>query len=161
VFKVLIAFFGETTVNILSQDHPNNGWLDKEYEYSAGNLMVVFYPMPMEVELVDASPAKPLLVAGLAIDLGRMADVLLRLDRFDGAMFNPVSTDLSGIFNIPLSDFMLDPFIRLAEILANPRDTAMLGNLIMEEIYYRLLCNEQGGELRFLLQQKSQIQRIS
>ena len=75
--------------------------------------MDVFYPMPMEVELVGASPEKPFLVAGLAIHLWRKADVLLWLDRFDGAVFNPVSTDPSGIFNISLSDFMLDPFIRL------------------------------------------------
>ena len=31
----------------------------------------------------------------------------------------------------------------------------------MDEIYYRLLCDERGGELRFLLQQRGQIQLIS
>jgi AraC-like DNA-binding protein len=31
----------------------------------------------------------------------------------------------------------------------------------VDEIYYRLLCDERGGELRVLLQQRGQVQRIS
>jgi len=56
---------------------------------------------------------------------------------------------------------MQDRFIRLFESLSNPRDAAMLGDAIVDEIYYRLLCDERGGELRFLLQQRGQIQLIS
>jgi hypothetical protein len=36
-----------------------------------------------------------------------------------------------------------------------------LGEAIIDEIYYRLLCDERGGELRSLLQQKGKIKRIS
>jgi AraC-like DNA-binding protein len=134
---------------------------DRRYEYSAGNMVVIFYPMAVEVEIVEASPEVPLLVTGVAIDLGRMAEVLLRLDRIDGAAAKPVSIDPSGISSIPLSDSLLDPIIRLFESLANPVDAAMLGDAIVDEIYYRLLCDERGGELRFLLQQRGQIQQIS
>jgi AraC-like DNA-binding protein len=134
---------------------------DQKYEYSAGSVLVMFHPMAVEVEIVEASPEVPFLVAGAAIDLGRMAEVLLRLDRIDGAAAKPVSIDPSGIFSIPLNDNLLDPFIRLFESLANPRDAAMLGDSIVDEIYYRLLCDERGGELRFLLQQRGQFQLIS
>jgi AraC-like DNA-binding protein len=37
----------------------------------------------------------------------------------------------------------------------------MLGDSIVDEIYYRLLSDERGGELRFLLQQRGQIQLIA
>ena len=37
----------------------------------------------------------------------------------------------------------------------------MLGDSIVDEIYYRLLSGERGGELRHLLQQRGQIQQIS
>jgi AraC-like DNA-binding protein len=37
----------------------------------------------------------------------------------------------------------------------------MLGDSIIDEITYRLLCGERGGELRFLLQQRGQIRLIS
>ena len=56
---------------------------------------------------------------------------------------------------------MLDEIFRLFETLDNPRDAAMLGETIVDEIYYRFLSDERGGELRFLLQQRGEIQRIS
>jgi AraC-like DNA-binding protein len=134
---------------------------DREYDYSPGNVVVMFHPMAVEFEVVQASPEAPLLVAGVVIDLGRMAEVLLRLDRIDGAVAKPVSVDPSAVLSIPLSDNLLDPFVRLFESLSSPRDAAMLGDAIVDEIYYRLLCGEWGGELRFLLQQRGQIQLIS
>ena len=134
---------------------------DKKYEYSAGNVLVMLYPMPVEAEIVLASPDSPFLVAGILIALGRMADVLLRIDRIDGAAAKPVATDPSGLFSIPLNDQLLDPILRLFETLEDPRDAAMLGDAIIDEIYYRILCHERGGELRYLLQQRGEIQRIS
>jgi AraC-like DNA-binding protein len=134
---------------------------DRRYEYSAGNVVIMFYPMAVEYEIVEASPEVPYLVAGVVIDLGRMAEVLLRLDRIDGGAAKPVSVDPSGILSIPSNNNLLDPFIRLFESLSTPRDAAMLGDSIVDEIYYRLLTDERGGELRFLLQQRGQIQLIS
>ncbi len=134
---------------------------NRKYEYRAGNALVMLYPMTVEVEIVEASPDKPFLVAGVAIDLGRMTDVLLRIDRIDGAAAKPVAAEPSGIFSISLNDNLLDPFIRLFESLSNSKDAAFLGELIVAEIYYRLLSDERGGELRHLLQQRGEIQRIS
>lgn len=134
---------------------------DQTYEYSSGNVVVIFYPLAVETEISEASPEAPFLVAGVAIDMGRMTDVLMRLDRIEGAAAKPISTDPSSIFSLPLSDDLLDPFIRLFELLANPRDAAMLGDAIIDEIYFRLLSGERGGELRFLLEQRGEIQRIS
>jgi AraC-like DNA-binding protein len=133
----------------------------REYDYSPGNVVTMFYPLAVEYEIVQASPEAPLLVAGVGIDLGRMAEVLLRLDRFDGAAAKPVSVDPSAVLSFPLNGNLLDAFVRLFESLSNPRDAAMLGDAIVEEIYYRLLSGERGGELRYLLQQRGQIQMIS
>jgi AraC-like DNA-binding protein len=134
---------------------------DHNYDYCAGNVLVMFYPMPVEAEIVEASPARPFLVAGVVMDLGRMSDILLRMDRIDGSPARPVAADPSGMFSTPLTDVLLDPFVRLFESLDNPRDAAMLGDAFVDEIYYRLLSGERGGELRFLLQQRGEIQRIS
>jgi AraC-like DNA-binding protein len=90
-----------------------------------------------------------------------LADVLLRIERAEGAMPKPVTADSSGIFSAPLSDNLLDPTIRLLESLSNPRDAAVLGELIVDEIYYHVLCGERGGDLRILLQHRGQIQRVS
>lgn len=105
---------------------------DQRYDYTTGNVVVMFYPMTVETEVVEASPEAPLLVAGVAIDMARMADVLLRIDRIDGAAPKPVSANPSGIFSTSLNDGLLDPLIRLFESLADPRDALMLGDAIVD-----------------------------
>jgi AraC-like DNA-binding protein len=134
---------------------------NRVFDYSPGKALVMFYPLAVEVEFLEACPEVPFLAAGIRIDLGRLAEVLLRLDRIDGAAAKPVSVNPSGVLAIPLKDSLLDPFVRLFESLSNPRDAAMLGDSIIDEIYYRLLSGERGGELRCLLQQRGQIQMIS
>jgi len=134
---------------------------DKKYNFSVGDVLVLFYPTAMETEIVDISPNKPFLSAGVTIDMARMLNVLMRLDRIDGVAAKPVSLNPSSIFSIPLSDDLLDSFVRLFKLLVNPRDATMLADSIVDEIYYRLLGNEQGNEFRFLLQQRGEIQRIS
>ena len=134
---------------------------DKRYDHCPGNVVAMFLPMAVETEIVHASPEVPFLAAGVAIDLGRMADVLLRIDRIDGVAAKPATKHPSGIISIPLNDHLLEVFIRLFEVLEDPRDAAMLGESIVDEIYYRLLCSERGDDLRFFLQQRGEIQRIS
>jgi AraC-like DNA-binding protein len=72
-----------------------------------------------------------------------------------------MTSDPSGIFEIPLNDNLLNPFIRLFETLSDPREAGFLSESIIDEIYFRLLIDERGGELRHLLQQRGEIQRIS
>ena len=134
---------------------------NKVYDYCPGNALVMFYPMAVEAEYVQASPDTPFLATGVGIDLGRMADVLLRIDRIEGTVSKPDTIDPSGVFTIQLKNFLLDPFIRLFQTLNKPRDAAMLGDAIIDEIYYRILTDERGANLRFLLQQRGEIQRIS
>ena len=134
---------------------------DCTYDFSAGNAVVMFYPLAVETEVIEASPEWPFLVSGVIMDLARMTDVLMRIDRADGAAARPISADPSSIFTIPLSDHLLDPFIRLLELQANPLDAAVLSDAVIDEIYYRLLTGERGGQLRFFLQQRGEIQRIS
>ena len=69
--------------------------------------------------------------------------------------------DTSGIFSAPLKDNLLDAAIRLVATLSDPAETAILGEALIDEIYFRILTEEQGGSLRVLLRQQGQIQQIS
>lgn len=134
---------------------------EQTHVYNAGKVLIGFYPTPIETEIVEATPEEPYLAVGVSLDLSRMADMLLRIDRADESAPQPASIDPSAKIATDLSDPLLDPFLRLFEVLADPRDAAILSELIIEEIYYRLLSDEQGSEIRSLLQQKGKIQRIS
>jgi AraC-like DNA-binding protein len=134
---------------------------NQKFSFPTGNVALTFYPMSVEYEITDASPDMPYLLAGVILDLERLANVILRIERMEGSAPKPVSSNPSGIFSVPLSDNLLDPFIRLFTALSNPKEIAFLGASIIDEIYFRLLSNERGGELRYLLRQRGEIQRIS
>ena len=56
---------------------------DQTHIYEAGKVLVGFYPIPVETEIVEATPEEPYLAVGVALDMSRMADLLLRIDRVD------------------------------------------------------------------------------
>ncbi|MDJ0754863.1 MAG: AraC family transcriptional regulator [Ardenticatenaceae bacterium] len=134
---------------------------ERAYEYGPGSGLVVLLPMPVQTEIIGATPDNPFLAAVIALNHDRMSDILLRMERADGYHSQPTVGESSGIFSIPLTDELIRPILRLFEALESPRDTAILSELIIDEIHYRLLCHERGEMLRVLLQQRGQISRIT
>ena len=132
----------------------------RTYDYSTGRYLGIFLPLPVEVEEVEVSPENPLLLVGLRMNLSKIAEMLLKLDRLDHPLPRG-SGDAAGMFTAPLKTELLDPVIRLLKTLAKPADVAMLSGGIIEEIYYRILSDRPAGAIRNLLEQRGQIQQIS
>ncbi|MCP4359296.1 MAG: AraC family transcriptional regulator [Chloroflexi bacterium] len=135
----------------------------RPYDYKAGDYLAVFMPMLLEAERAEVPKDKPYLMACIEIDLDRIANLLLKLDRLTPSQFPIESSSAKGFHMAAMSDHLLDPVIRLLQTLENPRDIAILGEPIVDEIYYRLLCDEQVGfgQLRRHLEQRGQIQEIA
>ena len=131
------------------------------YEYYAGQFLALFMPMAVECEMIDVSEEEPMLGVGIRLDRHRLAKLLLKMDGANPAAQMPESVDTSGIFSAPLKENLLDAVIRLVACLDDPVETAILGDALIDEIYYRILTEEQGGSLRILLRQQGQIQQIS
>jgi AraC-like DNA-binding protein len=134
---------------------------NQEFVFKSGDLAVLLLPMALECEFANASQEDPFLMASLFIDLGRLADVSLKLDRIDGAIQKPDVCDPSSMFLIPFSDNLIDPFIRLFTVLNNRKEAEFLGQSIIDEIYFRLLSTDRGGQMRYFLEQRGESQRIS
>ena len=134
------------------------------YEYKAGDYLAVFMPMLLEVERAEVSEDEPYLMACIELDLGRIASLLLKLDTLDPPSARPSEkTNAAGFHLATMGDHLLNPVIRLIQTLDNPRDIAILSESIVDEIYYRLLCDEQVGlgTFRRHLEQNGQIQQIA
>ncbi len=129
------------------------------YDYSAGKYLGVFLPIPVEVEEVSASPDNPILLVGLKMELSKVAEILLQIDRLTES--NLRATEGTGLFTADIEDDLLDPVIRLLKILDKATDVAMLSQGIVDEIYYRVLTGPQVSSIRNLLEQRGQIQQIS
>ena len=131
----------------------------QSYDYSAGKYLGVFLPIPVEVEEVNASPENPILLVGLKMDLNKIAEILLKVDRLTKPALK--ATDSIGLFTATIKDSLLDPILRLLNMLDNPTDVAMLSPAIIDEIYYRVLTGPHVSSIRNLLEQRGQIQQIS
>lgn len=133
------------------------------YDYKAGDYLAVFMPMLLEAERAEVSPEEPYLMACLRIDLRRIANLLLKLDTLAPSQQRSKPTNATVCHLAPMRDHLLDPVIRLLQTLDNPRDMAILSESIVDEIYYRLLCDEQVGlgPFRRHLEQNGQIQQIA
>lgn len=131
------------------------------YTYSAGNFLAVFVPMAVECALEKVSEDKPLLGLAIRLDRHRFAKLLLKMDAVAQIPQKPVVSNSSGIILATLNPTLLDASIRLLKSLDDPIEAAVLGEPIIDEIYYRLLSDEQGGALKISLRQQGLIQQIS
>ena len=134
---------------------------NQKYKYGAGSGLVVLLPMPVQTEIIGATSDNPFLAAVIALSLARMSDILLKIERADGFPIQSMTKEMSGIFSIPLTEVLVQAVLRLFDSLECVRDTAVLSDLILDEIHYRLLCHERGAVLRTLLHQRGHIQRIT
>jgi AraC-like DNA-binding protein len=135
---------------------------DEVYKYHPGKYLILFLPMPLEVSVTDVSPEHPALMVGFRLNLTRLASVSLRLDAVDATpVHRPQNDDPSGIYTSPMDVDLLDTAIRMLRTLSDPVEAAMLGEAILDEIYYRILRQDRNGALQTVLQRQAQIQHIA
>lgn len=88
-------------------------------------------------------------------------NILLKMDRVKQPATKTEQVSSSGIFTEPLNDELLEPTVRLLRTLDNPVERAVLAESILEEIYFRLICNDHSGLLQRLLHHRGQMQQIA
>ena len=133
----------------------------EESVYHGPRVLVGLYPTPVETQIIGASEEQPFLAVGIDLDLGRLMSLLIRIDEYDEPVAQPPSVEATAKFSLDLTDDLIDAFLRLFAMLEQPRDVAILGDGVIDEIYYRLLSGERGADLRALLQRNGRIKRIS
>jgi AraC-like DNA-binding protein len=135
---------------------------DEVYQYHPGKYLILFLPMPLEVTVTDVSPDCPALMVGFRLNLSRLASVSLRLDSVDATpIYQSQNDDPSGIYTSAMDVGLLDAAIRMLHTLSDPVEAAMLGEAILDEIYYRILRDDCNGALRTVLQRQAQVQQIA
>ncbi len=135
---------------------------DEVYKYRAGEYLILFLPMPLEVTITDVSPEYPALMVGFRLNLSRLATVSLRLDDVDDTpVHRSQNDDPTGIYTAPITANLLDAATRMLRTLSDPVEAAMLGDAILDEIYYRILREDRNGALRIVLQRQAQIQHVA
>ena len=151
----------EPAIMILAQGKKRLYVGEQEYDYGVGKYLTLFLPMPVESEIIEASEDRPLLAACFKVDLVKIANLLMKIDRIKEPSAKSAKTTYSGIFTHSLNDELLDPVLKLFRTLNDPVERAILGEPLLEEIYFRIICNDHSGSLQRLLQHRGEVQQIS
>lgn len=136
----------EPGIIIVGQGRKRGFLGDQVYVYDAHNYLVLSVPLPLECE-TEATQDKPLLAVSIKVDLGMLAELLMKMDQGpqSGASGGAIP---QGIYSTHLDEKLSENAVRLLECLNDPVEARILGPAIVREITYRVLCGEQGGALR-------------
>lgn len=130
--------------------------------YKKGDFFINMLPIPVKAEISVASVEKPFLSATLAVDLVKLADMVLKIEKVEQNTASVPETQTSSCLMVGKAcDGLITAFHRLVTLGASEKDAAVLGESTIDEIYYRILMSDYGFALRKLLSQYGQVQPIS
>jgi AraC-like DNA-binding protein len=128
---------------------------DEVYTYDPLNYLVVAVPLPVEAEIIEASPARPFVSLRLDIDVSVLSKLLIDADIHSGPDEAP-----RGIYASRMNQDLSGAVIRLLRTLHNAKDVRVLAPLAVREILYHVLIGEQGERLRSAAMRDSRAHRI-
>lgn len=126
------------------------------FDYGALCHLAFSVPMPMEAQILAASPEQPFLGLGISIEPAEIGDLFLQsgLD-VDTALVRNEPIEAS-----PLPEALLDALTRLVRTFDSVADAHVLGPLLRREILYRVMLGEQGPALLAVIQRQGHLRRI-
>ncbi len=130
---------------------------EETFFYDAHHFLITSVDLPIVANIVEASPDAPYLGLSLLLDLPAIAQLMVS----NAMPMAKPAADRLGIAVEALSEPMLDAFVRLVGLHANPQDIPVLAPLITQEILYRLLGSNQGPRLRRMVSADTQGYQIA
>jgi len=131
---------------------------DDVYHYGAGDCLLVTLDLPVVSWIVEATPERPKLALGMAIDPARLQEVLSRVSLPPEALRAEGGRGVA-VHKAPAE--LLDATLRLVRLLERPQDIASLAPLVEQEILYRLLTGPHGPTLLRIASANSPANRVA
>ena len=151
----------EPAIVIMAQGKKIGRVNDLAMELTVGRFTSIFLPIAWEVEVVEASEEKPLIMLAIKMDLSRIANILMKMDKVSPIISTNPGPAPSGIYSEPLTDQILDTMIRILHMVKNPLEMEVLGESLLDELYFRLICSDSSGSMQRLLHHRGEIPQIS
>jgi len=149
----------DPTICVIAQGRKKIYFGDYTSGYDRDNYLINSLTMPIEAEVVSATPDKPYLGLSLAIDPKIVSQLMLEMDRLvPQAEAKQASSIISSA---AVTDRLSDCFVRLVSLLDSPVDLEILAHGLKREIYYEVLKGPQGHLLRNCVTNLSGANRIA
>ncbi len=112
--------------------------------YGKGQYVVSCTDIPVSSRVAEATENEPFVVLILELNSKIISDLIL-----ESKLNKTVNDDEKCLAIADVDEPLLDSFYRLTQLIENPQDK-MLSNMIIKEIYYRLLTGPLGNQLRLI-----------
>lgn len=127
------------------------------FQYGVAQYLVMSVDLPLSVCMIEATPAQPYLGLKLNLDPVQLCEIIAQTNPNTDKKENSVR----GWCVSDANPSLIDCAIRLTKLLETPKDIPFLAPMIIREIYYRLLADEQGESVRQVATSGSNMQRIA
>ena len=117
--------------------------------YDPLHYLVVALPLPLEAEVVIASPKRPFLALALEIDMSMIGKLLLEMAEEE--QLEEDNRSAKAIYASNMNNDLLNGVERLLRALETPVTRRILGPGAVWEILYHVLKGEQGAFLRSIV----------
>lgn len=135
--------FYQPSIGIIAQGFKRSIIGSEEYRYGEYHYLVTGVDIPGLTHLTQASEEKPFLAISITLDKSLIAQLSAEIPMTHGF------EDTCKGFAISKVDYgLLDSFLRLAELLDNSTQAAVLTPMVIREIHSRLLMSPNGNFLR-------------
>jgi len=131
---------------------------DEVFHYGVGDCLLVTLDLPVVSCIVEATPERPKLSLGMAIDGARLQEVLSRVSLPPESLRGDTPRGVT-VHKAPVE--LLDAMLRLVRLLERPQDIAAMAPLIEQEILYRLLTGPHGPTLLRMASANSPVNKIA
>jgi len=130
---------------------------ERVYRYDPMHYLVLSVPLPLETEIVEASPEKPFLAMSLEIDAKAVSDLLLDV----GELSSTNGSARRGIEAAPMDPEVRDALARYLRALSDPLERRILAPSALRELLFRVYTGSQGELLRTLALRDGATQNVS
>jgi AraC-like DNA-binding protein len=129
---------------------------DKQFDYRAGQALVVSVEMPAFGRVSEASPSEPYLGIIIELDLAVVREIMEGLDA------PPKSSGdiIGGVFVTDFDGPMTECALRMVRLLSTPKAIPMLYPSIMRELCYWLLNGLHGGDVARIVLANGHARRV-
>lgn len=131
----------------------------KEYEYNPDNYLVLTVPLPAECETF-ATEEEPLLALFVTIDLGILSRIIGKMDEQIDHSFLDQSEKNHGLFLAQSVPEIKDTVLRLLRALQSPIESRILGDGLVYELIFRVMCGENAAALYALSMKNTNLAKI-
>lgn len=130
---------------------------EEVYRYAPSQFLAVSVDLPLVGQVLEASADAPYLCVAIDIDARQIAELVEQ-----GGPIGPAPRDTPrGLFVGELDEATQDTVLRLARLLATPREIPVLAPLLMREFHFRVLSGPFGASIAQMAMAGSHTHRIA